>query len=63
MMRWFDASDEHTKESRGYLDSIGQKFNAHAVLIMHLELQMAQFSTTVKPQQPGSLPRNTIQNP
>ena len=37
MMRRFDASDEHAKEFRGDLANIGQKVNAHAVSIKHLE--------------------------
>ena len=49
MMRRFDASDEHAKEFRGDLANIGQKVNAHAVSIKHLELQMAQLSMTVSP--------------
>ena len=40
MMRRFDASDENTKELRSYLASIGQKIDAHAISIKHLELQM-----------------------
>ena len=47
MMRRFDASDEQAKEFSGDLDNIEQKVDAHAVSIKHLELQMAQFSTTV----------------
>ena len=62
MMRRFDASDEHDKELRGDLANIGQKVDAHAVSIMHLELKMAQLSTTVNPRQLGTLPRNTIQS-
>ena len=41
MMRRFDASDEHTKELRSDLASIGKKVDAHAISIKHLELQMA----------------------
>ena len=41
MMRRFDASDEHTKELRSDLVSIGQKFHSHAISIKHLELLMA----------------------
>ena len=63
MRRRFDSSDEHAKELRGDLANIGQKVDAHAVSIMHLELKMAQLSTTVNPRQLGTLPRNTIQNP
>ena len=42
MIRRFDASDEHTKELRSDLASIGQKVDAHAISIKHLELHMAQ---------------------
>ena len=49
MMRRFDPTDEHGKELRGNLSNIAQKVDAHAVLIMHLVLQMAQLSTTVNP--------------
>ena len=42
---------------------IGQKGDAHAVSIKHLELQMGQLSTTMNPRQSGTLTRNTIQNP
>ena len=41
MMKWFDASDEHAKELRSDLANIGQKVDAHAISINHLELQMA----------------------
>ena len=63
MMRRFDASDEHTKELRNYLAGIRQKFDTHSISIKHLELQMAQLFSTVNPRQPGTLPRNTVQNP
>ncbi|TMW83147.1 hypothetical protein EJD97_002751, partial [Solanum chilense] len=63
MMRRFDASDEHIKELRGDLASIGQKVDTHAILIKQIELQMAQLFATVNTRQPGTLPRNTIQNP
>ena len=62
MMRRFDASDEHTKELRSDLANIGQKVDAHAISIKHLELQMAQLSSTVNPHQAGNLPSNTVQN-
>ena len=45
MMIRFDSSDEHTKEFRSDLPSIRQKVDAHAILIKHLELQMAQLSS------------------
>ena len=38
MMRRFDASDENIKELRGYLASIGQKVDTHAILIKQIEL-------------------------
>ncbi len=63
MMRRFDATDENVKEMRNDLSGIGQKVDAHAVSIKHLEQQMTQLSTTVNPRQPGTLPSNTIQNP
>ena len=63
MMRRFDASDEHTKELRNDLASIGQKVDAHAISIKHLELQMIQLSSIVNPDQLGTLPRNIVQNP
>ena len=62
MRRRFDASDEHTEELRSDLASIGQKVDTHAILIKHLELQMAQLSSTVNPRQSGTLPSNTVQN-
>ncbi|KAH0767894.1 hypothetical protein KY285_003765 [Solanum tuberosum] len=63
MMRRFDATDENVKDMRNDLSGIGQKVDAHAVSIKHLEQQMTQLSTTVNPCQPGTLPSNTIQNP
>ena len=62
MRRRFDTSDEHTKELSGALDNIGQKVDAHAVSIKHIEFQITQLSTTVNPRQPGTHPRDTIQN-
>ena len=62
MMRSFDATDKHAKEFRGDLANIGQKVDAHAISINHLELQMSQLSSTVNPRQPGTLPRNIVQN-
>ena len=41
MMRRFDASDEHIKELRCDLASIGHKVDTHAILIKQIELQMA----------------------
>ncbi|XP_069151954.1 uncharacterized protein [Solanum lycopersicum] len=63
IMRSFDASDEHINELRGDLASIGQKDDTHAILIKHIELQMAQLSATVNTWQPGTIPSNTFQNP
>ena len=63
MMRRFDASDEHTKELRNDLASIGQKVDAHAISIKHLELQMAQLSSTMNPHKQGTLCSNSVQNP
>ncbi|TMX02491.1 hypothetical protein EJD97_021392, partial [Solanum chilense] len=63
MMRRFDASDEHIKELRGDLASIGKKFDTHAISIKQIELQMAQLSATVNIRQPGTLASNTVQNP
>ena len=62
-MRRFDASHEHIKELRCDLASIGQKVYTHVISIKHIELQMAQLSTTVNTRQPGTLPSNTFQNP
>ena len=63
MMRRFDASNEHTKEWRSDLASIGKKVDAHAISIKHLELQMAQLSSTVNPRQSDTLPSNNVQYP
>ncbi|KAH0678939.1 hypothetical protein KY284_020024 [Solanum tuberosum] len=49
MMRRFDATDENVKEMRNDLSGIGQKVDAHAVSIKHLEQQMTPLSTTVNP--------------
>ena len=62
MMRRFDASDEHIKELRGDLASIGQKVDTHAISIKQIQLQVVQLSATVNTRQPGTLPRNTVQN-
>ncbi|KAK4727058.1 hypothetical protein R3W88_031975 [Solanum pinnatisectum] len=63
MMKRFDLTDENVKEMRNDLSGIGQKVDAHAVSIKLLENHMNKLSTTVNPRQPGTLPRNTIQNP
>ena len=47
MMRRFDVSDEHIKELRGDLASIGKKVDTHAISIKQIELQVAQLSATV----------------
>ena len=63
IMRRFDTSDEHIKELRCDLASIGQKVDTHAISIKQIELQMAQLYATVNTRQPGTLPSNTVQNP
>ena len=60
MMRRFDASDEHIKELRGDLASIGKKVDTHAISIKQIELQMAQLSATMNTRQPGTLPSDTV---
>ena len=60
MIRRFDTSDEKAKELRGDLENIGQKVYAHTISIKHLELQIAQLSSTVNQRQLGTLPSNTI---
>ena len=55
MMRWFDSSNENAKETRVDVANIGQKVDAHAVSIKHLELQ--------NPCKPDTLHSNTIKNP
>ena len=55
--------NEHIKELRCQLASIGQKVGTHAISIKQIELQMAQLYVTVNKWQLGTLPRNTIQNP
>ena len=62
MIRRFDASDEHIKELRGELASIGQKVDTHAISIKQIELQVAQLSATVNRRQPCTLPSYTVQN-
>ena len=62
MRRRFDASDEHIKELRCDLASIGQKVDTHAISIKQIELQVAQLSVTVNTRQSGTLPSNTVQN-
>ena len=62
MMRRFDASDEHAKDLIVDLANIGQKVAARAISVNHLELQMAQLSSTVNPHQPCTIPSNTVQN-
>ena len=62
MMRRLDASDEHNKELRCDLASIGQKFDTHAISIKQIELQMSQLFATVNTRQLGTLPSNTVQN-
>ena len=57
MLRRFDVTDKNFKETRSNLSDIGQKMDAHAVSIKHLELQMTQLSTVVNPRQPDTLLR------
>ena len=61
-MRRFDSRDEHAKELTCDLANIGLKVDVHAISIKHLELQMAQFSSTLNPCKPGTLLSNTILN-
>ena len=63
IMRRFDTSDEHIKELRCDLASIGQRVDTHAILIKQIELQVTQLSATVNTRQLGNLPSNTVQNP
>ena len=63
MMRRFDTSDEHIKDLRFDLASIGQKVDTHAISIKQIELQVSQLSATVNTRQPGTLPSNIVQNP
>ncbi|KAK4706895.1 hypothetical protein R3W88_033538 [Solanum pinnatisectum] len=54
-MKRFDSTDENVKEMRNDLSGIGQKVDAHAVSIKHLEQQMTQLSTihTIDPRMPS----------
>ena len=61
-MRRFDASDEHTKELRNDIAGIGKKVDTHAILIKHLELQMAQLYATMNTWQPVTLLSNIVKN-
>ena len=47
MIRSFNANDENANELRSNFANIGQKVDAHAISIKHLELQMAELSTSV----------------
>ena len=47
---------------RNDLAGIGKKVDTRAIYIKHLELQLAQLSATMNTRQPGTLPRNTVQN-
>ena len=62
MMKRLDSSDEHLKKLRSDLACIRKKADRHAISIKQIELQMAQLSTIVNTQQPGTLPSNTVQN-
>ena len=48
---------------RSDLASIGQEVDDHAISIKHLELQMANLSSTVNRCQQGTLPNSTLRNP
>ena len=63
MMRRFDTSDEHIKEWRCDLASIGKKVDTHAISNKQIELQVAQLSATANTRQPSTLPSNIVQNP
>ena len=63
IIRRFDISDEHIKELRCDLASIGNKVDTHAISIKQIKLQVAQLSATVNTRQPGTLPSNTVQHP
>uniref|UniRef100_M1DEJ1 Integrase core domain containing protein n=1 Tax=Solanum tuberosum TaxID=4113 RepID=M1DEJ1_SOLTU len=63
MMERFDAIEKHVKAMQNNFSRIGQKVDAHEVSIKQLEQQFSEFSSTVNPRQPGTLPSNTIQNP
>ena len=63
MIRMFDVNVEQAKELRGDLANIGKKVDAHEISIKHLDLQMAQLSSTVNPHKPSTLPSNTVKNP
>ena len=63
MMRRFDANDEHIKELKIDLAGSRKKVDTRAISIKQIELQMVQISATVNTRQPGTLPRNTVQNP
>ena len=62
LIRRFDDSDEHIKELRSDLASIGQKVNAHVVSIKYIEFQMDQLASTVNPCQTGIIRSNTVEN-
>ena len=47
---------------RNELCSTGQKVDANAISMKHLEAQMNQLSTTVNPSQLGTLPSSTFHN-
>ena len=63
MTRKFDTSDEHIKELRCDLASIGQKVDTHAISIKQIELQVAKLSATLNTWQPSTLPSNAVQYP
>ena len=62
MMRMSHANDKHIKELRSDLAGIGQKVDTHAISIKQIELQIDQLFVIVNTWQPGTLPRNIVQN-
>jgi len=63
MMKKFDSIYDNVKELRTDLLSLGQKVHSHAVSIKQIEEQFSQLSSSVNPNQQGTLPINTIKNP
>ena len=47
---------------RSDLASVGKKVDAHAILIKHLEFQMAQLSSSVNSRHSGTIPSNIVEN-
>ena len=59
MMGIFDTTDENVKDMRGEVPGVGQKVDAHALSIKHLDLQMNQLFTNVNLGLPSTVPGNT----